>query len=191
MGGMRPDIEQISREYLPRIYRAALVLCGNPWDADDLAQETFLVLASQYDKFRGHSALFTWLYGILLNLDRRQRRRYGSRRRALRVIWELDRPDARTAPSADTAVEVAEWKASLWSWVALLPDGQRETLVLRFSEGLRYDQIATVLQCPLGTVKSRIFNGLEALRRLIRDDEDSAELQLIPLHPNEDAGNAI
>ena len=53
----------------------------------------------------------------------------------------------------------------LWSKVAQLPDGQRQTLVLRFSEGLRYEEIADVLGCPLGTVKSRIHNGLLRLRQ--------------------------
>jgi len=80
------DIPNASREHFARIRRAALVLTGNPWDADDLAQETFLVLAAQGDDFQGRSSLYTWLYGILLNLDRRERRRQGMRRRKLRVL---------------------------------------------------------------------------------------------------------
>ena len=183
------DIEQTTREYLPRIHRAALVLCGNPWDADDLAQETFLVLARQSSRFRGNSSLFTWLYGILLNLDRRERRRHGTHRRALKVLWEVDPPDHKVSPAAETAVEVAEWKRSLWARVAQLPDGQRQTLVLRFSEGLRYDEIAQVLACPLGTVKSRIFNGLQALRRILESEGD--ELHQTPTHPHEDLSSAI
>ena len=69
------DIQETTKEYFARIHRAALVLSGNPWDADDLAQETFLVLSAQADRFRGASGVYTWLYGILLNLDRRERRR--------------------------------------------------------------------------------------------------------------------
>ena len=84
----RLDIDQTTEEHFARIHRAALVLCGNPWDADDLAQETFLVLARQGGAFQGRSSIYTWLYGILLNLDRRERRRYGMRRRKLRVIWD-------------------------------------------------------------------------------------------------------
>lgn len=183
------DIEQISRDYFPRVHRAALVLCGNPWDADDLAQETFLVLARQQNRFRGDSRLFTWLYGILLNLDRRRRRRYGTRRRSLEVLQEMAPPSGRQSPAAETAVEVAEWKQSLWAYVARLPDGQRETLVLRFSEGLRYDEVAGVLACPLGTVKSRIYNGLQTLRKML--DEDDSPLRQIPMYPNEDVNRAV
>jgi RNA polymerase sigma-70 factor (ECF subfamily) len=167
------DLEEVTRACFARIHRAALVLTGNPWDADDLAQETFLVLAGQWRRFQGKSSVYTWLYGILLNLDRRERRRHGMRRRKLKVLWDNEPARDRVAPQSDLPVEVAEWKKSLWSFVARLPDGQREALVLRFSEGLRYDEIAQVMGCPLGTVKSRIFHGLAAVRRLLDADAES------------------
>jgi RNA polymerase sigma-70 factor (ECF subfamily) len=183
------DVRTAAEEYFPRIHRAALVLTGNPWDADDLAQETFLVLARQGATFAGRSSLYTWLYGILLNLDRRERRRTGVRRRKLQALRDAESGGDRETPSADTVVEVAEWKASLWSVVARLPDSQRQTLVLRFSEHLSYDEIATVLACPLGTVKSRIFHGLESLRRMFESDGD--ETRMVPKHPLEDVTNAV
>ena len=165
------------------------VLSGNPWDADDLSQETFLVLARQAGRFEGRSSVYTWLYGVLLNLDRRQRRSYGLQRRKLRVLWG-DRSEASAAsPGSDAASEVTEWKQSLWARVAKLPDGQRQALVLRFSEGLRYEEIAEVLECPPGTVKSRIFHGLAALRRLL--DEEGEEARQLPDFPNEDLSHAV
>src|SRR5262249_2604037 len=123
---MKLDIQATTDQYFARIHRAALVLTGNPWDADDLAQETFLVLAGQLDKFRGQSGVYTWLYGILLNLDRRERRRYGMRRRKLKVLWDNEPAAEQSIPAAETAIEVAEWKKSLWAFVAKLPDGQRQ-----------------------------------------------------------------
>ena len=162
----RINIEETTQTHFARIHRAALVLCGNPWDADDLAQETFLVLARQGDSFEGRSRIYTWLYGILLNLDRRERRRWGMRRKKLQLLW--DSQSEGESPRSDAATEVKEWKNSLWARVAKLPEGQRQALVLRFSEGLRYEEIAEVLNCPLGTVKSRIFHGLGALRRTAR-----------------------
>jgi RNA polymerase sigma-70 factor (ECF subfamily) len=183
------DVDEVIRQYFPRIHRAALVLSGNPWDADDLAQETFLVLAKQCSAFEGRSSLYTWLYGILLNLDRRERRRYGMRRRKLQVLWDNEPDQPRTTPAADTAAELTECKRSLWGRVAKLPDGQRQALVLRFSEQLRYDEIAEALDCPLGTVKSRIFHGLIALRRLL--EEDGEDARQMPDHPYEDISRAI
>ena len=102
------------------------MLTGNPWDADDLVQETFLVLVRQGGTFAGRSRLYTWLYGILLNLERRDRRRSSIGRRKLRVVWDDEPQDHRTMPAADAVVEVTEWKKSLWSFVARLPDGQRQ-----------------------------------------------------------------
>ena len=185
----RLDIHQTAEEHFARIHRAALVLCGNPWDADDLAQETFLVLSRQGGAFQGRSSVYTWLYGILLNLDRRERRRYGLLRRKLRVLWDSQSDVPVTSPPAAAATEVAEWKKSLWARVAQLPDGQRQALVLRFSEGLRYEEIAEILECPLGTVKSRIFHGLGALRRLL--DEEGEESRQLPAFPSEDLSHAV
>jgi RNA polymerase sigma-70 factor (ECF subfamily) len=183
------DVEQVTSEYFPRIHRAALVLTGNPWDADDLAQETFLILARQWRNFQGRSSLYTYLYGILLNLERRHRRRNGLKRRKLRVLWGNE-PAQRTTPPAETAIEVAEWKKSLWCQVSRLPDGQRQALVLRFASHLQYDEIAEVLQCPLGTVKSRIFHGLAALREML-SGEANHEAGQIPQHAWEDLTHAV
>jgi RNA polymerase sigma-70 factor (ECF subfamily) len=82
----------------------------------------------------------------------------------LRVLWSGDPQQTVASPAASVAAEAADWGRSLWSQVAKLPEGQREALVLRYSEHLAYDEIAEVLGCPLGTVKSRIFNGLATLR---------------------------
>jgi RNA polymerase sigma-70 factor (ECF subfamily) len=178
------DVNAAIDEHYARIYRAALVLTGNPWDADDLAQETFLVLARDGRKFEGRSHLYTWLYGILLNLERRQLRRLGTLRRKLRVIREQESPDAGSVPAAETRLEVREWKNSMWAKVAELPEGQRQALVLRFAEHLSYQEVAETLQCPLGTVKSRIFNGLARLRDLLA--EDQGQLTHPPRHASED-----
>lgn len=183
------DVRQATAQHFDRIHRAAVVLTGNPWDADDLAQETFLVLARESHRFEGRSGLYTWLYGILLNLERRERRRLGTHRDKLRVLWGDEPPTGRTIPAAETAIEVAEWKRGLWGHVARLPDGQRQALVLRFSEHLSYEEIATVLKCPLGTVKSRIFHGLAALRQMLA--VAGSEATQAPAHPFEDLSSAV
>jgi len=185
----RIDIDEATETHFARIHRAALVLSGNPWDADDLAQETFLVLARHVGSFEGRSSIYTWLYGVLLNLDRRQRRRHGMVRRKLRVLWDNHPADPQATPGADAASEVKEWKNSLWARVAQLPEGQRQALVLRFSEALRYEEIAEVLQCPLGTVKSRIFHGLAALKRIL--DQEGEEARQLPEFPSEDLSHAV
>jgi RNA polymerase sigma-70 factor (ECF subfamily) len=165
------------------------MLTGNPWDADDLAQETFLVLARQATGFAGRSSLYTWLYGILLNLERRERRRGGLNRRKLQVLWDGEPTKCRATPAADAGPEASEWKSSLWSFVGRLPEGQRQTLVLRFSEHLPYTEIAAVLGCPLGTVKSRIFNGLENLRQML--EAEGSDTRIVPQHLREDSRHVV
>ena len=92
-------------------------------------------------------------------------------------------PTERVAGSRTTAL------LPLGAVVALLPEGQRQSLVLRFSEGLRYEEIAEVLECPLGTVKSRIFHGLAALRRIL--DSEGEEARQLPAFPSEDISHAV
>ena len=183
------DVREATEQHFARIHRAALVLTGNPWDADDLAQETFLELARLYTRFEGRSSLYTWIYGILLNLDRRHRRRHSVWRRKLRVLWDNE-PAERSVPAAETRIEVVEWKKSLWAEVSKLPDGQRHALVLRFSEHLAYEEIAEILECPLGTVKSRIHHGLATLKDNLQK-AGAGDATEIPKHAWEDLTHAV
>ncbi len=184
------DVDDATERYFDRVHRAALVLTGNPWDADDLTPETFLELARQDSKYEGRSSLFTWIYGILLNLERRHRRRSGLWRRKLQVLWGNQPSQEPSAPAAEARIEVEEWKASLWGEVARLPDGQRHALVLRFSEHLAYEEIAEVLNCPLGTVKSRIHHGLATLKERLGRRGGSAATD-VPTHAWEDLTHVI
>ena len=184
------DIQQAIQDHFGRIHRAALILCGNAWDADDMAQETFLVAAREYARFEGRSQPYTWLYGILLNLIRRQRRRRTLHRDKLRILWDSGRQDAQTVPEAEAPLEATEWKRSMWGVVAELPEPQRHALVLRYSEHLSYNEIAEVLQCPLGTVKSRIFHALTALRKKL-SIEGAEDTRQAPQHPAEDVSHVV
>ena len=165
------SIDQLWSEHGERIRRAALMLTGNVWDADDLVQETFVAVADSAKPFEGRSALYTWLYGILLNLDRRRRRQLGTHQRKMDDLRQQMESATSSFPAADAAVVNDEWKHSLWSQVHQLPQGQRQSLVLRFSEELKYEEIAEILECPVGTVKSRVYHGLMALRRIFAEPE--------------------
>ncbi|MBS0260632.1 MAG: RNA polymerase sigma factor [Planctomycetes bacterium] len=159
------DFEDTIAAIYPRIRRAALLLCqGNVWDADDLAQETLLQAADGWSRFRGHSRVETWLYAILMNQHRRRRR---SAQRILRrwLGWLENRGQQANREAPDAGLLATEWKAELWDAVSKLPEAQRETVVLRFAEGLSYEDIAQVLKCPLGTVKSRLHLALGALEK--------------------------
>jgi RNA polymerase sigma-70 factor (ECF subfamily) len=163
------DFEEAVAIVYPRIRRAALLLSkGNVWDADDLAQETLLQAANGWKRFQGKSRVETWLYSILLNQFRRRQR---STRRVLgRWLgwWERNDHNARR-DSPECGLLASEWQASLWDAVSRLPEAQREAVVLRYAEGLSYEEIAEVLKCPLGTVKSRLHLAIAALQKGLKE----------------------
>ena len=177
------------RELLPRTVRNSRSFKVDAAHRSRPRTRRIDLFARKADRFEGRSSLYTWLYGILLNLVRRERRSYGVRRDKLRVLWDNESNRPKNIPAAETSIEVAEWKRSLWSYVARLPEGQRDALVLRFSEHLAYDEIAEVMGCPLGTVKSRIFHGLASLREMLSREE--ADVKNVPKFPFEDLANVI
>jgi RNA polymerase sigma-70 factor (ECF subfamily) len=160
-------------EHYPRIRRAALVLShGNVWDADDLAQETMLHAARGWRTFAGASQVHTWLYSILLNQHRRRLRTDGRWWRSWKAWFERKPHSEHDSP--DWRMQAEEWRQTIWSAVAELPEVQKQTVLLRYAEELSYEQIAEILRCPVGTVKSRLHHGLSSLERKLGKGEAAA-----------------
>ena len=159
------------RLYYPRIRRAALLLSnGNPWDADDLAQETVLHAAHGWPRFKGESGPGTWLYAILVRQHRRRRRNDGRVWR--RWLKWFERSPANSPPvSPDQRLLGEERGDCLWSAVASLSEAHREAVVLRYAEGLTYEEIAQATSCPIGTVKSRLHQALAMLQKMLAQCE--------------------
>jgi RNA polymerase sigma-70 factor (ECF subfamily) len=179
------DFESLVERHYGCIHRAALVMTGNVWEADDLAQETFLEALRSLKRFSGHSRVETWLYAILINQHRRRLRTKSRRdRRMLRwVQWAWWRPEE-TRP--EEGLELEEWRESIWRHVAQLPEPQRNAMVLRYSEELTYEEIAEALSCPVGTIKSRIHHALASLRQILGESPNGrtprSESLLVPRH---------
>ena len=173
------EFELIVRQHYPRIRRTALLLCdGDPWNADDLAQETLLQAARGLSRFNGASRPETWLYSILLKHYRRQRRtRTRLWRRWLR--WFERNPRDQSEGAAETRIVAEEWKGKLWGVVARLPEPQREAVILRYAEELSYEEISQVCGCPIGTVKSRLHHARSAPERTERARSGRAEMKRI------------
>jgi RNA polymerase sigma-70 factor, ECF subfamily len=165
------DFERMVRMHYPRIRRAALLLSnGNTWDADDLAQETVLQAASGWSRFKGDSGAGTWLYAILVRQHRRRRRTAGRVWRRWLRWFESTR--ANSDPSApDQRLRGDERRDNVWTAVACLSAAHREAVVLRYAEGLTYEEIAQATSCPIGTVKSRLHQALAALQKMLANCE--------------------
>ena len=160
--------DELTAAYYPQILRTARVMTGNSWEAEDLAQETFLQALTGWDRYDGRSSVKTWLISILVNQDRKRRRSVvRTWRRVVRWFHENASADE---DRGELALETEEWRASVWSQVARLSDPLRSTVVLRFAEEMTNEQISEVLGCPLGTVKSRLHNALQQLADMTSSD---------------------
>jgi RNA polymerase sigma-70 factor (ECF subfamily) len=151
-------------------------------DADevqDVAQEAFIKAFRALPKFRGESAFYTWLYRIAINtaknhLVSRSRRPPGS---------DVDVDDAeyyegggalRDIENPENALFGAELKSVVEQAIGGLPDDLRTAVTLREFDGLSYEDIADIMDCPVGTVRSRIFRAREAIDSRVREQLEGA-----------------
>jgi RNA polymerase sigma-70 factor (ECF subfamily) len=171
IAGLAEDVdghfEPLVRAFQDRLYRFALGLAGNPQDAEEIAQDSFIRAyraLAQYPPDRIRTlALCPWLYQICLNVFRNRVRRH-----TLHLV-ELDddllSDGDRERP--EQVVEAAERRRELVSLLAALPARYRAAVILRHIEELGIPEIAAVLQQPEGTVKSNIHRGIRLLRRAV------------------------
>jgi RNA polymerase sigma-70 factor (ECF subfamily) len=157
------------------VYTLALHLLGDRDEALDLSQEVFLRVFRTIHSFRGHSALKTWIYRIVINQARNRQRFWRRRRRADQVSLdqhvaehgELKQPGDGASP--DRALARKELASRLWAALNDLPFDHRTVVVLREIDGLSYDEIAYSLGVAVGTVKSRLTRARQALRHQLRE----------------------
>jgi RNA polymerase sigma-70 factor, ECF subfamily len=158
------------------IYNLVSRLTNDPGDAPDVVQEVFLKVFRNVQSFRGQSSLKTWIYRIAVNESRNHRRWFG-RHRGQEVALEPARGEAHNfldwlPDPARSPMELAidhERETLIEAALAEINPHYRAALVLRELEGLSYDEIAEILETSLGTVKSRILRGREALRQRLTE----------------------
>jgi RNA polymerase sigma-70 factor (ECF subfamily) len=147
--------------YQDRVYSIALRYTGDDSLAMDIAQDTFLKLFSSLPEFRGDSAFSTWIYRLVVNacLDHK--------RRAWRLAPLADELIAVLRSPADSlnALLASETRDRVRSAVETLSPDMRMAVVLRYTEGLSYEEIAEVMGCSAGTVASRLNRAHKALER--------------------------
>jgi RNA polymerase sigma-70 factor (ECF subfamily) len=151
-------------------------------DADevqDVAQEAFIKAYKALPKFRGDSAFYTWLYRIAINtaknhLVSRSRRPPGSDVEIDDAEYYEGGGALRDIGSPENALFGAELKAVVERSISELPDDLRTAVTLREFDGLSYEDIADIMDCPVGTVRSRIFRAREAIDQQVRRQLDGS-----------------
>jgi len=160
--GDRAAFAALFEQYKNLVYQTAYLLLGDAHEAEDALQEVFLMVHKSLTSFDARKGAFTtWLYRITLNfcLNHRRRRRHAS----------LE--DVSPAPATDfPATRLAE-EDSLWQATRSLSDKQQAVVVLRYYWELPYAEIASILEVPLGTVKSRLDLALKTLRKILEEQE--------------------
>ncbi len=172
--GDEASCTQLVTDHQRMVYQLSLHLLGDPQEALDLSQEVFLRVFRTLGQFRGHSALRTWIYRIVVtqasNRRRWWRRRHQSAQVALdeHVANHGDLADGRTSSKPDEVAEQAQVARHVWQALDTLPFDQRSILVLREIDGLSYEEIGYSLGVAVGTVKSRLARAREHLRDALR-----------------------
>ena len=133
--------------------------------AQDIAQEAFVKAFKNIEKFRGDSSFYTWIYRIAINTAKNF---LSSKSRKSEIyddeIMELKLSEsAVTSENPENILEAEELRSVMMGAIQDLPDDIRTTLSLREFDGLSYEEIAEVQNCPIGTVRSRIHKGREIL----------------------------
>lgn len=174
--GDREAFDEIVARYKDGIYNYISRMISNRDEVDDLAQEVFVRAYMGMKSFRQDANLRTWLYRIASNLCIDRYRRAGIEKRLIVPIErehdgeegarEIDLPDRTHDPQV--VCERAELQAQIQRALARLPDKLRTTILLYDMEGLSYEEIAEVLEVPVGTVKSRLFNARMQLRNWLK-----------------------
>ena len=167
-GGDLDSFNQLVMRWERPIYALAYRVIGREEDARDVAQETFLRAFRALGGFKGQAKFSSWLYRITLNLCRdwirRERRTPVAQPPEGVDLLELAGESTPTE-SIEDLVSKKELGRAVAKAMANLPDEQRTAIILKEYHGLTFQEIAELLDCPLSTVKTRLYQGLTVLRR--------------------------
>jgi len=161
-------------KYQRKLNRLLSRLIRDPAEVEDVAQETFIKAYRALGSFRGDSAFYTWLYRIGINTAKNY---LVSQGRRAPTSTSFDSEEAETFEDGDQLRDIntperlmmtRQIGETIEEAMAALPEELRTAIMLREIEGLSYEEIATAMECPIGTVRSRIFRAREAISARVR-----------------------
>jgi RNA polymerase sigma-70 factor (ECF subfamily) len=180
--GDKHAFELLVSKYQRKLARLLARFIRDPAEVEDVAQEAFIKAYRALPSFRGDSAFYTWLYRIGINTAKNYL--VATKRRAP-TVTEFDSEEAEGFEDGDQLRDINTPESMLISKeiartindaMEQLPEELRNAITLREIEGLSYEDISTIMNCPIGTVRSRIFRAREAiagrLRPLLETRED-------------------
>ena len=171
--GDRGAFDLLVAKYQHKILNLIMRYVKDPTEAMDVAQEAFLKAYRAVPSFRGDSAFYTWLYRIAINTAKNHL--VAARRRPMNLEIELSESEGfepfaalRDIDSPESLALTDEIAEMINEAVEELPDELRTAILLREIEGMSYEEIAEAMDCPVGTVRSRIFRAREAIDKKLK-----------------------
>ena len=171
--GDKAAFDLLVRKYQHRIAKLVARYVSDRAEVDDVTQEAFIKAYRAIKGFRGDSAFYTWLYRIAINTAKNYLVALG--RRPLSADLETEEAESgsmvnnlRDAATPERHLLADEIGRTVERSLAALPEDLRTAITLREIEGLSYEEIADVMDCPIGTVRSRIFRAREAIDKELR-----------------------
>jgi RNA polymerase sigma-70 factor (ECF subfamily) len=177
--GERGAYDLLVLKYQHKVVKLVMRYLRDPADAEDVAQEAFIKAYRALPQFRGDSAFYTWLYRIAINTAKNAL----AARDRNPVSYELDMQSndetsdvvnrLRDPETPEGLALTEEIRDTVNQAIESLPEDLRTAIVLRELEGLSYEEIAASMDCPVGTVRSRIFRAREAIDKRLREVFDA------------------
>lgn len=171
--GDKAAFNLLVKKYQQKVVNLVARYVNNPGDVPDVAQEAFIKAYRALPTFRGESAFYTWLYRIAVNTAKNYLTSQGRRPPSSDVEAE----EAESYGGSEALQEVStpenlaltdEIKRTVFSAIEALPEDLRTAITLRELEGLSYEEIAEIMDCPVGTVRSRIFRARDAIDKKLQ-----------------------
>ena len=169
LAGDAGSFGELVRRYQDRLYNSMVHTVGSPEEAEDVVQDAFVQAFVKLQSFGRASAFYTWLYRIAFNVSVSRRRR---KRPELSVDAAREATGMEPVAGGDTPEEHLEREESIRQVrlaLAALDEANRAILVLREIDGLSYEEIASILDLPLGTVRSRLHRARLQLRHELKE----------------------
>lgn len=171
--GEKAAFDLLVRKYQHRVLKLVSRFVSDAAEAEDVAQEAFLKAYRALASFRGDSAFYTWLYRIAINTAKNAL--VSNRRRPVDFDLDLQDPEQydrharlKEGDTPEGVLLTEEIRSVVERAMEQLPEDLRTAIVLRELEGLSYEEIAEAMDCPVGTVRSRIFRAREAIDRKLK-----------------------
>ncbi|HSI23452.1 MAG TPA: RNA polymerase sigma factor RpoE [Methylophilaceae bacterium] len=179
--GDKAAFDLLVQKYQRKLGRLLSRMIRDQAEVEDVVQEAFIKAYRALPNFRGDSAFYTWLYRIGINTAKNYLVAMGRRPQVSTEIEVEDAEnfedgqDLRTIDTPETELMTKQIAQTVNDTVAALPEELRTAITLREIEGLSYEEIATLMGCPIGTVRSRIFRARETIAEKLRPLLDTPE----------------